>query len=224
MKPTLQQQNDFLFQTYFGTRGDELDRFISRAYRDMNRTLRGIGKLTDADKARILNGTKRLVKAGITDLGKKSFPGNPALGSRQFDQWHTDLCHTLKTYYAAELKNFGKIRFTYGQAQKWVNMTMKYCWVCGGKDVGGLEPWYSVAHVAVDEVILVAAEKSGVVKIRPCGKWSAWDDQPAYQDFQNTLRQTAAKQPQSPLELEYGWWLKYRSQVTGEGRKIKPRN
>jgi hypothetical protein len=219
MKPTLQQQNVFLFQTYFGTRGDELDRFISRAYRDMNRTLRGIGKLADEDKARILNGAKSLVKAGITDLGKKTFPTDPMLGSREFDRWHTDLCHALKKYYATELQNFGKIRFTYGQAQKWVNMTMKYCWVCGGADVAGLNAWYSVAHVAVDEVILVAADKSGAVKIRPCGKWSAWDDQSAYQQFQETLRQTAGKKPQSPLELEYGWWLEYRSQVTGDGEE-----
>jgi hypothetical protein len=218
LQPTLQQQKDFLFQTYFGTRGDELDRFISRAYRDMNRTLRGIRKLPEEDKARILKGAKNLVKAGINDLSNKSFPANPTLVSREFDQWHTDLCRALKTYYSTELQNLqSEIRLTYGQAQKWVNMTMKYCWVCGNADVAGLDPWYSVAHVAVDEVILVAAEKSGVVKIRPCGRWSTWDDQQAYKDFQNTLRQTADKQPQSPLELEYGWWLKYRSQVTGDG-------
>ena len=41
----LEKQRDFLFQTYFGVKGDELDLFISRAYRDMNRTLHGIGKL-----------------------------------------------------------------------------------------------------------------------------------------------------------------------------------
>lgn len=220
MKPTLQQQKDFLFQTYFGTRGDELDRFISRAYRDMNRTLHGIGKLADADKAKILNGAKTLVKTAVIALRKKPFPGNPVQGSQEFDQWHTDLCRALKTYYVTELHNFDKIHFTYGQAQKWINMTMKYCWVCGGADVAGLEPWYSVAHVAVDEVILVAAKKEGMIKIRPCRKWSTWDDQPAYQTFQDTIRQTAASKSQSPLELEYGWWLKYRSRVTGDGDAI----
>lgn len=217
MQPTLQQQKDFLFQTYFGTRGDELDRFISRAYRDMNRTLHGIGKLADADKAKILTGAKYLVKAGLTALGKKSFPGNPVVGSREFDQWHSDLCQALKKHYATELQNISKIRLTYGQAQKWVNMTLKYCWVFGAADVVGLDQWYAIAHVAVDEVILVAAEKSGVVKNRPCAKWSTWDDQKAYQAFQDTLRQTAAKQSQSPLDLEYGWWLEYRSHVTGDG-------
>jgi hypothetical protein len=216
VKPTLQQQKDFLFQTYFGMRGDELDRFISRAYRDMNRTLRGIGNLADADKARILNGAKTLVKTAVIALRKIPFPGNPVQGSQEFDQWHTDLCQVLKTYYATELNNFGNIRFTYGQAQKWVNMTMKYCWVCGGADFAGLEPWYPVAHVAVDKVILVAAKKEGVIENRPCRKWSAWDDRPAYQTFQDTIRQTAATKSQSPMELEYGWWLKYRSQVTGD--------
>jgi len=217
VKPTLQQQRDFLFQTYFGTKGDELEQFISRAYRDMNRTLRGIGKLDDTVKSRILNGAKILVKARVTALSAKTVSGNQVQQSRDFDQWHTDLCRALKTYYSNELQNFGKIRFTYGQAQKWVNMTIKYCWVCGDAVVAGLDPWYSVAHVAVDEVILVAAEKSGVVNIRPCGKWSAWDNQQQYQSFQDTLRLTATKQSQFPLELEYGWWLKFRSQVTGDG-------
>jgi hypothetical protein len=94
-----------------------------------------------------------------------------------------------------------------------------FAMACGGADFAMLAPWFSVAHVAVDEVILVAAEKSGVVKIRPCGRWSTWDDQQSYQNFQDTLRQTAATKSQSPLELEYGWWLKYRSQVTGDGEE-----
>ncbi len=183
----------------------------------MNRTLRGIGILPDTDKIKILNGAKALVKADVTDLSEQPFPGNPVVGTKEFDRWHTDLCQALKTYYATELQKFGKIGFTYGQAQKWVNMTMKYCWVCGGGDFAGLVPWFSVAHVAVDEVILVAAEKERVVKIRPCGKWSAWDDPKQYQNFQDTIRQTATTKSKSPLELEYGWWLKYRSQVTGDG-------
>lgn len=205
----LQQQRDFLFLAYFGATGDELDRFISHAYRNMNRTLRGIGKLAETDKARILDGAKILVKTGVTDLSKKTFPGNSEQGSRNFDQWHSDLCFALKTYYTNKLQNFGKIRFTYGQAQKWVNMTMKYCWVCGGADVAGLGPWYPVAHVAIDEVILEFVEKEGVVKPRPCVRWSTWDDDQAYQYFQNMLRQTAAKRSQSPLELEFDCWLKY---------------
>ncbi len=217
VKPTLQQQKDFLFRTYFGTRGDEQDRFISRAYRDMNRTLRGIGKLEDADKARILNGAKNLVKAGINDLSRKVFPANPTLASKQFDQWHTDLCRALTTHYATELQNLqSKIRLTHGQAQKWVNMTMKYCWACAGSSLAGIDPWYEVAHIAVDEVILVAAEKTGTIGRRPCKKWSKWDNQAEYLEFQKRIREKATSGNQTPLELEYDWWLKYRPSVTGD--------
>jgi hypothetical protein len=42
MRPSLAEQRDLLFQWYFVGDGDVLDRLISRAYRDMNRTLREI--------------------------------------------------------------------------------------------------------------------------------------------------------------------------------------
>jgi hypothetical protein len=36
--------------------------------------------------------------------------------------------------------------------------------------LAGIDPWNEVAHIAVDEVILVAAEKTGTISRRPCKK------------------------------------------------------
>ena len=71
-----------------------------------------------------------------------------------------------------------------------------------------------MAHVAVDEVILIAALEEKVVINRPCVKWSKWDNEQEYKDFQFTLRNVAAKKNKVPLELEFEWWEKYRSKLT----------
>jgi hypothetical protein len=46
MRPDLEQESDYLYEISFGAKGAELDRFISRAYCDMNRTFGGISKRT----------------------------------------------------------------------------------------------------------------------------------------------------------------------------------
>lgn len=209
MRPKLEQQRDFLFQTYFGGNGDELDRFISRAYRDLNRTFSGIGKLDNELKSRILNGAKVELKKQVAALCV-----DKTITLDRFNAWHDSTCKALKDYYAKSLLTVSSASFTYGQAQKWVNMTMKYCWVCGGKELDELQPWFPMAHVPVDEVILIAAKEEKVVTGRPCVKWSKWDNEQEYKDFQLTLRNAAAKKNKAPLELEFEWWEKYRSKLT----------
>ncbi len=212
MRPELQQQRDFLFQIYFGGNGDELDRFISRAYRDLNRTFNGIGKLDNQLKTQILNGAKAELKKRVVALSE-----DKDISLDRFNAWHDSTCKALKNYYNQTLITVAEIRFTYGQAQKWINMTMKYCWVCGGKQLDGLQQWFPMAHFAVDEVILEAAMKEKVVTKRPCLKWSKWDDEQGYKDFQFTLRNAATKNNKTPLALEFEWWEKYRSKLTRVG-------
>ncbi|HEY3932560.1 MAG TPA: hypothetical protein VGM58_09360, partial [Verrucomicrobiae bacterium] len=161
------------------------------------------------------SGAKTKIKDAIIALSKKSPLINVEQRQKSFDQWHSDLCNALKIYYDALLGQNTKIRLTYGQAQKWVNMTLKYCWVCGVAASNDLTNWFSAAHVAVDEIILLAAQREKVIIERPCRKWSVWDSQQQYEVFQKLLRDFSAKQNKTPLELEFDWWLKYRSEVIG---------
>jgi hypothetical protein len=223
MRPNLDQQREYLFQISFGVRGSELDRFVSRAYRDMNRTFGGIGKL-DANikknnelKTTVLNDAKAKMKECFNGLRKKHPPKDQVKRIREFDAWHSSSCKALIAYYGTVLRplKLDHLRLTYGQAQKWLNMTMKYCWVCGSTDLDWLVPWFPSAHVPVDEVILLAVEKEGALATRPCKKWSKWNSENEYQDFQMELRKAAAARKESPLEMELRWWAKYRAQVTG---------
>jgi hypothetical protein len=202
MRPTDKEQIQFLFQCYFGGTGrTKLEKFISRGYRDMNRTF-ATGEI--ANKDTLLDNAKKKLVECLDAL--RNPPEENNLQSK-FDMWHSATCWEIKDYYARTLSNTdSKAKFSYGQAQKWINMTLKYCWVCGGNDFCWLEPWFPVAHVAVDNVILETAKAKGVVATRPCEKWSRWDSEKEYQDFQQRLREFAAQKKISPLRLEFEWW------------------
>jgi hypothetical protein len=222
MRPNLEQQRDFLLQTYFGVRGDCMDRFISRAYRDMNRTLRGVSKLgrNKSENAQLSAGllasAKGVVRRHVEQLAQRgATPEEDSVAG--FDRWHREACADLTQHYKEELSLLGSnTRLTHGQAQKWFNMTLKYCWAFGDEELDGLQRWYPVAHIAIDEVILEAVVSERVVDTRPCEKWSKWDAPEAYQRLQAKLRTAAQRQGMSPLELEFGWWAKYRPAVLGD--------
>ena len=205
VRPDLKEQRDFLFRAYFGADRDLVGRFVSRAYRDMNRTLRGIQRREDA--AEILEGAKEKLRDFLNELVNRRVPTNATELAAAFDQWHRDSCDRLICYYTDLLVPFP---FSYGQAQKWINMTFKYYWFFGEEDVSWLHPWFPVAHVPVDDFILRAVANEGVAE-RPRRTWSSWNDREGYQAFQKTIREYAASRQKIPLALESQWWLRYGS-------------
>ncbi len=62
---------------------------------------------------------------------------------------------------------FSQARLTCGQAQKWLNMTLKYCWVCGSDDLKWLDPWFAVAHMPIDRIVLDAIKGDKVEATLP---------------------------------------------------------
>jgi hypothetical protein len=177
----------------------------------MNRTLHGIGKLDAGLKAHIHNGAKNLIEARFKSLANMPVESDRVTMVTTFDDWHGKSCEAIVAFYGDELElHSSKVRMTYGQAQKWTNMTIKYCWLFGGEELIWLQPWLPAAHFSVDEVILRAAVAEKAVSEPPCEAWSKWNSEEQYQGFQKTLRTVAARQNRMPLELEAEWWEKYR--------------
>ena len=197
LRPNLTERENFLFRAYFGPDAD----FLSRAYRDMNRTLRGIRK--DRDSEKILKSAKEQLKERLRQLTKGNVPTTAEKLAEEFDHWHFDSSNELIRFYGKLSPPF---KFTYGHAQKWINMTFKYYWYFGGEDVRELDSWYPVAHIPVDEIILKAVLEKGVVNKRPCPTWSSWNDWNAYLEFQNTIRTYAAERGIMPIALETQLW------------------
>lgn len=105
---------DFLLFSYFAfslktLREKEarviLDRLIERAYRDAASHVK-------AENSNRKTFGKRILHGAIDNLVKC----NPKSSTPSYDKWHNDLCVKMKS----------ELPCTYGFAQKWVNMTMKY--------------------------------------------------------------------------------------------------
>ena len=186
--------HDFLMRMYFKSHLGDWDSYISRAYLDMSRTLHHFSECAKKD---ILKGAAvSILKAALSKLAKN---GDSA-SRTAFDKWHARTCERLLEVFPPS-KRSDDFEFHYGQAQKWLNMTIKYSWLFpNGKR---LEGWYAFAHFPIDEYILRAAKKRHL--LRPNISWSRWD-QATYSDFQNKLTLSLGTHS-DPLAVEHEWWL-----------------
>ena len=208
------KMSEFLFYSYFGISCREAERLynetpdaliavcVQRAYLDMNRTLTFAKSSTNADKEGFRSKTGQKIAGGIGKL-----LGHPT----DFDSVHDEICRTVMKYAkkypeAAEQKLLEK--FTYGQAQKWLNMALKYMCLMGFWDEM-LDPVREKLHVPVDSFIIKAAKKLPDVKLprkhkKEITPWSKWNDA-EYKEFQETLRK--AVKPQIPFDWEAAAWI-----------------
>ena len=127
---------NFLMYSVFGIvdEDENLDKKIKcahRAYRDLARTLRykySSSELAkkDPDVAKFKKDRDSWVKEICEEL-INSIEGFPKDGD--FNQWHKDKCGELiKKTKGKDLFKEGH-SFTWGHAQKWLNMTLKYLWL-----------------------------------------------------------------------------------------------
>ena len=129
---------DFLLYSYFGFSSGDLDQTRKikcsyRAYLDLARTVKYTYSSTELEKATVGTDAHAFIdirKKRIEDVCSKliesieDFPNCPD----DFDTWHDGRCAQIicqmNTPYDDGRKNFLNADFTYGQAQKWVNMML----------------------------------------------------------------------------------------------------
>lgn len=176
--------HDFLLAALFGSdykKVDDCNLAINRAYRDFCRTIR---KEPGGINARMnLKDSKTKATNIILEFLKKD--------KSNYDEWHEDLC-----------KKLVDLRYTYGQAQKWVNMTMKYLYILGYKFN---DKTIEKLHVPIDSKIIEKAQdivrKDIMDKI---ASWSSIDNYKIYWKFQDNLRTNL--KPDTPFFWELKVW------------------
>lgn len=169
-----------------------------------------------------------IIRDRITALKKV----NP--DKNNYDDWHEDLCDALVDQYKTVSVNNTRF-FTYGNAQKWVNMTMKYLYLFDvlyfESDYKKMNDYYGefhdcisgmaqFFHVPIDRFVLQFAEKKyGKIfnEVQIDGKkeviiygneectWSCIPTYSVYKKFQNGLR--SAIKEETPIEWESREWL-----------------
>jgi len=175
----------FLKDAYFSEWREPEQAYIAagnRAYRDFCRTIRGMkDDAEDKDKCK-----DALSKAIFTSLEKANLQSQEA-----FEVWHKSMCERIVTEYQSA-------NLYYGQAQKWVNMALKYGIVLEIDFVMAAIPYL---HVPVDNIVLKMLQG----KVVPISNdaWSRWDYK-TYITFQKALRDYL--KDEYPIVWEFTNW------------------
>lgn len=174
---------DFLKILYFGVTDNPVEAASRSAYTDMCRTIRFHGK----------NGYE--LRKSVDALLKERIPELLTVKcEEEFTQWHFSTCKQIVEKYEAE-----GIDFYIGQAQKWVNMTLKYLYVLV-PDV--VEPCYRFLHIPLDNYIMDIAKKQyGVPSLTTA--WSRISDYQEYLDYERMLMEVI---DEVPLDWEFEKW------------------
>lgn len=172
---------------YLGNLSDPIMAAINRAYRDFNRTLVGIS-LSINDEKRIM--LRETMKSTVVELIKHSFNDQD-----EFDNWHKKECDKI----IESFKSNVPYAISYGQAQKWINMTLKYLFALGEERVKGISRNYAFFHIPIDRQVQKELEKLGIISIN--GPWSQINNYQVYIAYQKKLRNAF---PESiPLDVEF---------------------
>ena len=141
-KLTQEDVHDFWLNVYFGTSdyGRLKEAAVDRAYRDFNRTMHGFGKIRQEISYAVLRqGLLKLLNTLLLNEYDQD----------EFDKGHKKTCEEL-------IRLFEKVadyKISIGQAQKWVNMSLKYWFAIGEKRIPRVEKNYEYYHVPLDNII-----------------------------------------------------------------------
>lgn len=190
--------DEFVAVCYFGggKEGDWLDRCIRRGYLDMSRTLHGMaafGRTHPEWQTRM----KRLLKQQLCVLAQSA-----EWSQQGFDSWHEACVASMQELSDSlgytDNEGPSRRRFMVGQAQKWINMSIKYAIVLGESRVPGFRSVYGVAHAPLDSIVL------SCLKNRASICWSGIEEYWQYMRYEEALRQSFPGR--TLLEIEYDIW------------------
>lgn len=207
---------NFLLFSYFGITLDDkkeaiIEAVIKKAYDDA--TLQGAynTKITSDDlKDQSRKARKKGIRIIKDNLNKLFY-----IEFKEYDDWHIQICKSLLINYNKAFKKIipdePQMLFSYGNAQKWVNMTIKYLYILNtifemsGKDrlFSKVDDMARNLHVPVDRYIIRAVWSYSDVELPTKPKavrtnrykdpvdlvtpWSQWDNTPSDSTDENNL-------------------------------------
>ena len=185
MKNTILTEDDYL-QFYkailYGKIDDVVFSSVKASYKDLCRTITGFAKEENHDQI-----YESSVKYLVEQI--KSLLNITLKTQDEFDSWHKQCCDNL-------IDIFKPQKFYYGQAQKWINMSLKNLSMLNHKMVKNN---YEFFHVPLDNFIFKETGKKTSVS------WSKINDYEEYLHYQIWFRKTYDG---IPVDIEFKMWLK----------------
>ena len=165
------QMAEFLMFGYFGYTSNEISDMCpccrirmcaNRAYLDLNRTIEFEDGTSEKDKDSFRNACCSILVQRISGImeSRELFSESNEGKQERFDKMHFDICKKIECFANEQKivrKEKGKKRFYYGQAQKWLNMTLKYMELL---DLNNTRSIRELLHIPIDRYILRAASCS----------------------------------------------------------------
>lgn len=169
---------DYLLRVYFGRyeNGKELEQCIRYAYLDMNRTLRGFGE--HKQKEQIITQAEKTLFDRFEGIKNAK-----SLTQDDFDNWHRQTCEQLKDIFTSG----GWTEFYVGQAQKWINMALKYVFVFR-KLRPQYQHIYEFCHLPIDNIALEKLKGYDISLPSDVYAWSRVIKYDDYLSMQKTIR------------------------------------
>lgn len=236
---------DFLLYSYFGIKESDLNDqskkdipyiCAKRAYLDLARTVKysyssseleemKSKKSSEEDKDKATNfidSKNELIKNICENILSpiKTKEGEISFKNSDFDDWHKAKCEEIINFMnnsidKSNTKILKKESFTIGQAQKWVNMTLKYLWLLNALPTG-VKPEY--LHVPIDSYIIEIAYDNknkfenalGLLEEKPEESWSELYKYEEYFKIQEAIRKaikTNTTNETIPIKWESLAWI-----------------
>ena len=181
---------EYLIRLHFGASSDYLQSCLNRAYRDFIRTMHGLRAIKDGPALYLL--ARNHLRQAIEGLSL-----NTNIAQDEFDIWHKQTCTILTEIY------YQKQHPLYiGQAQKWINMTLKYIFTFRQSRLPGFSSLYSLCHVPLDNIFIEYLAPYNPPKLST--SWSRITDYSEYLNFQQWVRVHFTT---IPLDTEFLIWL-----------------
>ena len=226
-----ERTRDFYFFTLFGvpyhvaeklTEEEKIEICARRAYGDLSRTIHYCKSSEwlekhEKEEENFINAKedfKKIIQEDIVESILQLLSQN-AESAEVFNKWHAGCCTKIKENANRRTGVIKEKSFSYGQAQKWVNMTLKYMDISGFWDQDirftGLR---GMLHVPVDSYIMEAAKEADVSLPRKNVKgksseikaWSKWEDTD-YDNFITKLTSVIEGQGKSLSDWEDEAWI-----------------
>ncbi|MEO7045479.1 MAG: hypothetical protein ABI091_09265 [Ferruginibacter sp.] len=154
-------REDFFIKLYFNTDNGFYYAGINRAFLDFSRTL----KIKDENRANLKQNAEKFILIQLTKATQTEFSNQT-----EFDNFHKISCKKLR-------ESWNELSF--GQAQKWINMTLKYWLLLGNKRIKGIEKNAKYFHIPIDSYV-----QKGMFPKIPLKPWSKINDFKEYMNYQ----------------------------------------
>jgi hypothetical protein len=179
-------KEDFYIKLYFDTSKGFNEAGIKRAFLDFSRTL----VIKDVNRITLKQTAERFILTELKKVTEIEFDSQ-----LDFDNFHKKSCENLINTWS---------ELTYGQAQKWLNMTLKYWLLFGDGRVKGIEKNARYFHIPIDSYV-----QKGMFNEKYPKAWSKIDNYETYFNYQE--RHRSKNTENSPIIDEFNFFNLYKA-------------